>query len=119
MNSFSRQEACSGAEDSTAAVLSATGTESSWTAILGMSLRVVARWHRTVVRLPPADEPLRAMREVSRLSLEAPAEVAQRRDSQQSSTAAGNGSSGASLGMVLVTIHFERLGGLTGSPRRS
>lgn len=90
------------------AVLSATGTESSCVATVGKSGRFVARWQMMAVRFAPADEPPIAIREMSRLSFSVPVvEMAQRTDSQQSSTAAGKGFSGASLKVKVSRLSWD------------
>lgn len=72
------------------AVLSVTGTIRSWT--LNAGTRVGderALWHNIAARFPPADEPPMAALERLRCRRELPVDLSQRRDSQESWTAAG------------------------------
>lgn len=80
------------------AVLSVTGTISSCILkTIGFGRRA-ALWHMIAARFPPAEDPPMASLEEEIFRVSWPmGEVAQRTASQESWTAAGNGSSGASL----------------------
>ena len=80
------------------AVLSVTGTIRIWALKFGTRDGVeTALWHIVAVRLPPAEEPPIAAFERSRFRRVDPVLCTQSRDSQESCTAAGKGSSGARL----------------------
>lgn len=80
------------------AVLSVTGTERSWAWKWTGGDRVSALCVIIAARFPPAEEPPVASLDTSTESSEGPSAISQRRASQQSWTAAGQRSSGASLG---------------------
>ena len=83
-------------------MLSVTGTERSWARKWTGGESVRALWVMIEARFPPAEEPPVAILDVLIESRERPSEISQRRDSQQSWTAAGKGFSGASLLALLA-----------------
>jgi len=93
------------------AVLSVTGTiRSCVLKTIGFERRA-ALWHMIAARFPPAEDPPMAILEEEIFRTFWPiGDVAQRTASQESWTAAGKGSSGASLvGTVLLVIEYFKV----------
>jgi hypothetical protein len=79
------------------AVLSVTGTESTWDVKWTGGDNARAFWDTIAARLPPADDPPIAILDRLIESLETPSETSHSNASQLSYTAAGQGYSGARL----------------------